>query len=147
MHKYVFNERLLNFISTNIFRSVNDICKKEGKYLVNVMCFDDNSTGGHVENYKLTDTDFPILSDLTSISDIEQVNIGGYPHKLARLLVDAGIPDNIRAAHMNEANNTQVARIVADVIQSKQMNRFIKLMDEYTWSPFDEKLQNLYGKD
>jgi hypothetical protein len=49
MHKYVFNERLLNFISTNIFRSVNDICKKEGKYLVNVMCFDDNSTGGHVE--------------------------------------------------------------------------------------------------
>jgi uncharacterized protein (DUF2336 family) len=95
----------------------------------------------------LTDTDFPILSDLTSISDIEQVNIGGYPHKLARLLVDAGIPDNIRAAHMNEANNTQVARIVADVIQSKQMNRFIKLMDEYTWSPFDEKLQNLYGKD
>lgn len=147
-YKYVFTEELLNFISTNIFTSVNNLCREEGIYLVNMMCYGDGPEqgGGHQDSYPLINTEFPIYKNMDGISALEECIINGERVPIIKILQDRKLPDMNRSCHYNPENHKRLTAILKDTIENKKTNIFSDLVKDFEWSTFDEELNNIYGK-
>jgi hypothetical protein len=139
-YKMLFSDTLLDFISTSVFNSVNDLCKKHGKYLINVLCF---SRVTHW--YDITDTEFPILDNLSAISKYEKVIRNGQSISVIDIISKEGVNDS-RLCHLNVENNNRFATILKNAIDNKQLNIHSNLIEEYDWAEYDMNTTKLYGR-
>jgi hypothetical protein len=132
----IFNETFFNFIDTNVFRSVNEICKKEGKYLINVCARE-------IENFSAL-AEFPTFYDIFSIANGEKIIRNGTVFNLSQLHINESINDR-RHCHLNNLNNKLLATIFKDTIEYRKTGILMNLYKEAPWHEFDPMMQSIYG--
>lgn len=124
----VFEKPLLEFISSSILKEVNHLCKRENIYLINLgMEVDDCGI------YQSSETDFPILTNLNSLSKLERTILDGKEYNTCELLSKIKTFD-VRANHLSPANNRILAKLLHKLINEHTMNLSIDLMSSQTWS-------------
>jgi hypothetical protein len=136
----IFEEPLLEFISSSIIKEVNQRCKQENIYLINLgMDPDDCSV------YQSSEADFPILTNLNSLSRLERTILEGKEYNTCDLLSKLKTFD-VRANHLSPANNRILAKLLHKLINENTMNLNIDLVSSHTWqihdTMVDEKLKD-----
>lgn len=131
----IFDENILKFLNYNIFQSVNDICKKNNIYLINLICF--------TKEFEVT-TDYPVFYDLHQVSLQETVSYNNKKIPLQKYLPIAGVID-LRICHMGHKNNKILADIFSSLLDNKIMNVHSELIKDYNWTSEDESLQKIFS--
>lgn len=132
MQKYVdlyfdvFNVRFFNFLEDSIFRSVNEICKKEGKYLINVQ-----TTSEMISPYE-----FPNFLGIHHVALNEKVIIDGKVRKLSDVHQELKIPDT-RGCHLSKANNKMMYDLMEKTIKEQPKFLNLNIYDQHPWVEFD----------
>lgn len=132
----IFNNNLLRFLNYHIFHSVNDFCRKNNKYLINMTCF---------ETEFETDTDYPIFIDLHKISLNETIVYNNERMLLQQQYLKISKKLDNRMCHMGHKNNKILFDILVDTLENKKMNINSRLVDDYKWETDDESLQTIFG--
>jgi len=132
----IFNVTLFQFIESNIFKSINEICKKEGKYLINL-------SAREPENYS-SSVEFPIFYNLFNIAYGEKIIRNGEILNLSQLHIDENMNDR-RHCHLNNLNNKLLATIFKDAIEYRKTGILMNLYKEAPWHEFDPMMQFIYG--
>ena len=132
----IFNVTFFEFIESNIFRSVNEICKKEGKYLINLYPREPDNNSNSVES--------PIFYNLFNIAYGEKIIRNGTVFNLSQLHIDESMHDR-RQCHLNNLNNKLLATIFKDAIEHHKTGIFMNLYKEIPWHEFDPMMQSIYG--
>lgn len=136
IRKDIFSEDLLNYISLNIFKDVNDMCKENGIYLINIF--------GFPLDLELPNTEFPVLFDLGKISRAEKTRINGKERYTIHL--NMIIEKELRECHLNTPNNIKLTNILFNLINNKTMNTCINLLDDH-WEVYDDIMDKIYEKN
>lgn len=109
----LFTDQLLDFIQRNVFRSVNEICEREQKYLINLQS---------APNF-ITDvpTRFPNYYNLMDISYAEKIFFNGkldFAHVFHSKysLVDT------RRCHFSDKNNERMGHFLKNLIQERLLD-------------------------
>jgi hypothetical protein len=132
----IFSDELLNFISRNIYKAVNELCLQHNIQLLNIMPFD-------VE-YNIEDFGYPTLTGLRAISANERVVIDGNRYNIIESLALVNeLSDSNRYCHLNRANNRSLATIITDLILTKK-NGIVDLTSYDCWATEDENLNACY---
>jgi len=136
LYNNIFNVTFFEFIEYNIFKSVNEICKSTGKYLINVI----------PEGFKYDplDTDFPVFYNLNKISYQEKIVRDGKIHNLSQLHINESIMDK-RHCHLNNLNNKLLAETLKETLKNKKTKIIVDLFKELKWQEFDPMMQSVYG--
>jgi hypothetical protein len=140
----VFEEPLLAFISSSIIKEVNQRCKQENIYLVNLCMESDYRV------YQSSEIDFPILTNLDNLSRLERTRMEGKEYNTCELLSKLKTFD-VRANHLSPANNRLLANLLYKLITEHTMNLNIDLLSNQAWSmpweiydtSVDEKLKDV----
>jgi hypothetical protein len=140
----VFEEPLLAFISSSIIKEVNQRCKQENIYLVNLCMESDDRV------YQSSEIDFPILTNLDNLSKLERTRMEGKEYNTCELLSKLKTFD-VRANHLSPANNRLLANLLYKLITEHTMNLNIDLLSSQAWSmpweiydtAVDEKLKGI----
>ena len=122
----IFSKELLTFISSNIFKSVNDICNENGIKLVNVTMYD---------QHKNESVPYPILSGVDEISYIERTVHNGQDYNFVKLLTQLKRHD-CRANHLIPANNQLLADLILTRINDNTQS-YTKLLHAVPWHTHD----------
>jgi hypothetical protein len=146
----IFNAPFLEFIEYNIFKSVNEICKIKGKYLINLMPlkFKDeypNNWSIHNDSYNI-DVDFPVIHNLKKAACEEKITRKGKIYKIADLHHSEQLPE-IRMCHLNNLNNILLAKTIEEAFENKKTKINMDLFKESAWKEFDPMMQTLYRFD
>lgn len=135
----VFPKNLTKFLCENIGKSVNELCKVNNKFLINLIPF------------KLPydiDTDFPVLKGLSDISKNEVTTTHNKKEYITKWLEGKNIVDP-RPCHLNYENNIKLNNIVKELILEKKYNIKIDL-NNLDWNKndimIDQQLKELYEK-
>jgi len=109
----LFNDQLLYFIQKNVFRSINEICEKEQKYLINLQTAPTFTTD--------IPTKFPNYYNMMDIAHAEKIFFNGkfdYAHVFHSKysLVDE------RRCHLNDHNNEKMANFLKEIIKERLSN-------------------------
>lgn len=133
----LFPEELSRFIAKNVFQTVNDYCKANGIYLVNLVCFEDT----HLQTCT---TEFPIISNLEYVSNSELIRHEGKPYTVNQMIEKFKMVNgDPRTCHLGNANNSKLADLVTEFIQNKEKN--IKMnAQKMRWHVFDESNDKLF---
>jgi len=132
----IFSEKLLNFISQNIYRSVNEICRDHGIQLINVMPFE--------TEHAVEDFGYPVLTGLTKISLDERVVMHGTRYTIVEALEMVGdIREYSRYCHLNKTNNLTLFKLVNDLINNKKTG-VIDLTAQDCWTTENDYLNAYY---
>ncbi len=133
----IFNMDLLRLINQSIFRQVNEICKTENKYLINIICFDK-------DHYDFSITDFPIFYNLNLVSSGEKIVVDGEDLTMRQYVNDRQNYDR-RHCHMGHANNMIFKNIMLDSLRNKTMNLQVDLYNtNYHWAGHDDSLYDIF---
>ena len=133
----LFSEELLNFISQNIYRSVNQICLEHGIQLVNIMPFE--------TEYVVEDFGYPTLTGLTKISLDERVVINGTRYTIVEALhLVEEIREYSRYCHLNKTNNRTLSDMMIELIESKRSG-VIDLTAYDCWTTENDDLNTYYA--
>jgi hypothetical protein len=154
--KDIFSSSLLQFISLNIFKEVNQKCREEGIYLINIFPFDDD--------YEIPATEFPIIKLLDSVSHKEQTRYQsyfpklnlGFKDKFSKLwygdhdfypttMINNVLTKDLRECHLNCKNNKRFAHLLHDMIEKREYNKLINCMD-LEWDIRDNEMDEIYAK-
>jgi hypothetical protein len=134
----VFETPLLEFIGLSIIKEVNQLCKRENIYLINLYM-------GNGNIYRALETDFPILTNLNSLSGLERTRIAGKEYNTCDLLSKLKTSD-VRANHLSPANNRILSKLLHNLVNEQTMNLNIDLVSSQTWEIYDasvdEKLKD-----
>jgi hypothetical protein len=122
-------EKLLSFLCENIYKDINNRCREENKYLINVFPY---------KNPYDISTDFPKLINLDSISNAEKT-IDGI--NITNWVAKKNIPD-IRFCHFNFKNNKKIGNMITDLIINRDKNIEIDFT-KHEWDVFDEDLDKI----
>lgn len=134
----IFDANLLRLINQSVFRQVNEICKKENKYLINVICFDE-------DHYDISMTDFPVFWNFNRISEKESIVLHGKNLTMREYVNDLQNYDQ-RHCHMGHINNMIFKNIMLDCLNNKTMNLKVDLpTSPYQWAGYDESLYQIFG--
>jgi predicted CopG family antitoxin len=133
----IFSDELLNFISHNIYKSVNQICADNGIQLINIMPFKNEY---ETENYG-----FPILTGLTAISWNERVVVNDTRYTIVEALqLVNDIREHSRYCHLNKSNNRSLSELIKDLIVTKR-DGLIDLNSYDCWTTEDDDLNAYYA--
>lgn len=140
----VFEPPLLEFISSSIMKEVTQLCKRENIYLINLCMGADSLIDQSLE------TDFPVLTNLDSLSRLERTKLKGKEYNTCELLSKLKTFD-VRANHLSPANNRILAKLLHKLINENAMNLNIDLVSSRSWSvpweiydtAVDEKLKDI----
>lgn len=133
----IFDHNLLRLINRSIFREVNEICKKENKYLVNIICFDK-------DHYDQSLTDFPIFWNLHHVSENESIIINGENLTMREYVNERQNYDR-RQCHMGHKNNLILKNILLDCLRNKRMDLRVDLFNtNYHWAGHDDSLYDIF---
>lgn len=136
-YNYVFNDKLLEFISKGIVKKVNELCKENHIKLVNVFV---NNNFDFTENYNKSDLLFSSLEDLHHISTQELIKIKGRYRSMQEICSDLKKMD-CRYCHLFPDNN----KIVSDkILELFDKIEFISTHDMNNWVFKDTKIDNHY---
>ena len=122
----IFSDKLLKFTYENIFRSVNEICKQEGRYLINLQTTEDLKS-----NF-----DFPNYYGLHFIAVNEKTYFNGKPITLCELHTTHGVPDN-RKCHLTKSNNLRLFEFIKKAISERPSKVNLDLYREFSWTEFE----------
>lgn len=136
-YNYVFNDKLLEFISKNVVKNVNKICQDNNIKLVNV--FVDNNVDFR-SNYDKQDLLFSTLEDLYYVSKQELINVNGKSYTMQEICSDFKKMD-CRYCHFYPENNRIVANKIFDLFGK---NEFVSTHDMTGWVYTDPKIDNHY---
>jgi len=128
----IFSDELLTFLCSNIFKSINEICRENNIYLINVIPF-----GTPVDPYNTT-TDFVNIFNIDKISWKEEMQYNNKTYLVNDWLTNLQKLDP-RYCHLNGRNNVILSKIVADLISSKVKNQCIDALT-YQWEYHDPDL-------
>jgi len=131
----IFDNNLLKFIASNIFTTINELCKQENKYLINLLAFK--------ADYDLTRTTFPIFEDANEVSWNEKVLRDGKVLTMREVICDLGEFDE-RICHLNVENNRRLALIFKQAVSLQSKSLHSKLFVDYEWSEYDDTVSKLY---
>jgi hypothetical protein len=100
--------------------------------------------------YQSSETNFPILTNLNSLSRLERTRLKGKEYNTCELLSKLKTSD-VRANHLSPANNRILANLLHKLINENAMNLNIDLVSNQTWSmpweiydtAVDEKLKGI----
>ena len=136
LYNNIFNVTFFEFIEYNIFKSVNEICKSKGKYLINVI----------PEKFKHDHsvTDFPVFYNLHNIAHGEKIVRDSKIYNLSKLHGDERIADR-RHCHLNSLNNKLLAKIFKETLENKKTKINMDLFKESNWHEFDPMMESVYG--
>ena len=141
LNKYyldLFPDDFTKFISTSIFQNVNEYCRKNNIFLVNIVCF---------ENLCENKSQFPLLTDLSPVSFYEHITYKNkrysYEEFMKKHHLDHGDP---RQCHMGDLNNKRLADIITNLFDSKQLNVQYSLAKEFEWHTDDISNDVLFAK-
>lgn len=118
--KYFYNDSLSRFICNNVYKSVNEICEKHNKKLVNLIPFDDP---GRIIEYT-AEVKFPTIISIDNVSRMESGmtlydTFGRDPVKWKPCFVNGMTEYDTfdeyldgRPCHLNFRNNKELARLI-----------------------------------
>lgn len=134
----IFEPNLLRLINRNIFREVNEICKKENKYLVNIICFDK-------DEYDPSITDFPVFWNLHEVAWGEKIVLNDEVLTMKEYISERQNFDQ-RQCHMGHTNNLILKNILLDCLRNKKMNLQVDLYNtNYGWAGYDKSLYQIFN--
>lgn len=131
----IFSDELLNFISRNIYKSINELCLQNGIQLINIIPFE--------MSYQVEDYGYPVLTGLSTISKAEKATINNKHYTILELMPLVNELDFFRYCHLNVNNNNNLAKILKDVIINRK-NGFIDLTSYDCWTTDDAELNAYY---
>ncbi len=137
MNKYflhIFSDELLSFIGESIFKAVNDTCRKNDIYLVNLVPFE--------VFYDLT-TDYPVITDIDEVSRSEEIVFNGKNQNFFKVLTDNKINDP-RSCHLNNSNNQLLGNHIIDLLENKTYNNKTSMLTEMNWVKTDDNLMERF---
>jgi hypothetical protein len=141
LNKYyldLFPDDFTRFISKSIFQNVNDYCRKNNIFLINIVCFENSS------KFK---SEFPLLVDLNTVSYYEHITYKNkrysYEEFLKKYHLNDGDP---RQCHMGNLNNKRLANIITNLFDSRQYNIEYNLSKEFEWDTDDISNDILFTK-
>jgi hypothetical protein len=133
----IFSDELLNFISHNIYKSVNQICADNGIHLINIMPFKNE--------YEAVNFGFPTLTGLTAISWNERVVVNDTRYTIVEALqLVNDIREYSRYCHLNKSNNRSLFDLIKDLIVTKR-DGLIDLNSYDCWTTEDDDLNAYYA--
>lgn len=139
MSKYYFDlfpGKFTQFICESIFKEVNQYCKENGIYLINIMCFNTPYS---------CETDFPILHDIDRISHYEKI-LHNNKHYTMREFGTKKLPNgDPRICHFGSKNNTRMANILQDWLVNKPMNITMNAFNDFEWDMYDESNDKMFS--
>lgn len=133
----IFPDKLTKFISTQIFKDINEKCKEKNIYLINLNSFSK-------DNFELTETEFPILKGLNEISINEIVNINGKVKTMGTLINKNRVVDK-RACHLNKKNNILLANYLSQILHERPKNLEVDLFKKLNWQNSDPHTDFLFN--
>ena len=142
--KYFYNNDYHQFVSQQIFRSVNKICKEKYIKLVNLFPFFDpyNSDGNTTANadYDIDDAEYSVLYDLYKLCILEC----GSDDKMRYLDTTSGwLPagQDMRLNHMNNVNNKVIAEKISMLMENNSIVNASKIegldYSAETWAQYN----------
>jgi len=140
----IFTEELLTYISTNIFKDVNDKCRREGIYLINLLMEEqrDKVTMDSYQ-YDLVETPYPILHNMHGVSKIEHTLFKEKDYVTVELLAKLKTMD-IRANHISPINNDALAKYLASLLCERKKDVCVNLLDLGIWSKYDKEFEKRF---
>ena len=121
----LLNEDFLQFQQRSIYQSVNEICAREGKYLINLQT---------VRTFILdVDSQFPNFYNLSDIQYFEKIKYNGRWIN-ANESHTSGQTVDTRRCHFNDENNHIMANFLKKCIDNKSMNLTADLFRYHNWS-------------
>ena len=131
-----WDEELHDFITQQVFRKVNLLCKKHNKKLVNIVPFENSFRLNEID---YNDALFPCLIGLDSVTRAECGNAERYIETSQTWINGA----DQRMNHMNEQNNKVVAQKIYELFQDQSVQT-VRAMDlpgldfsEETWLTYN----------
>lgn len=137
VYRDLFTDSFLKFVSGNIFTAVNELCKKQNKFLINLCCFG--------KEFNRTPTTYPIFYNIDKVSINETVIQHGKTVTMREVIHHQRHNDK-RQCHLNTSNNRLLAEIFKDVIENQVSNLESDLYNEYEWVNFDTQVNEWFGK-
>jgi len=126
----IFNDDLLSFLSASVFASVNEICRNENKYLINLLSFN--------RDFIIPETPFPIFEDVSKISRNEEVIRNVKMTTMKEVTCDPKnaiwLEPDKRICHLNNENNHRLASIFKHSIDNTSTSIYSNLFKEYEWT-------------
>jgi hypothetical protein len=129
----IFSDELLTFICGNIYRNVNQICKQNNIYLINILPFE--------VTYNL-DTEFVNIFNINIVSRNEVMEYHGKQFGTSDWLHTYPNVDP-RCCHLNDRNNAIFSEILSDLTKNKVMNKNIDALD-YQWEYHDRDMDRKF---
>jgi hypothetical protein len=149
LYNDIFNAPFFEFVEYNIFKSVNAICKNEGKYLINLMPLEfnvDYPNNWSINNNSYdTATDYPILHSLSCIACGEKIMRDGKTYRITDLHHNKEHLIEKRMCHLNNLNNILLAKTIEEVFENKKTKININLFKNIKWHEFDPMMQIVHG--
>lgn len=140
LSRYITNDHLLTFISQNVVRNVNVICKENNIKLVNVFVRDNK-----LNEYNEKDLLFSSFKNLLHISkNVEKIVINNKITKDPMDLAGSDKCPDYRYCHLFEDNNKLLAKYVLDLFQKDE---HIDAKEIKEWTVNDPKMNELYSKN
>ena len=142
MYFDIVDDDLLRFLATGLFSKVNELCKKENKFLINLLAFK--------RDYEIPYTDFPVYEDANEISWNEKVIRNGKVTTMREVI--CGIDDgnfgeyDVRICHLSTENNRRLASIFKHAIETRPIGICSDLFPEYEWAEYDDAVTAHYKK-
>lgn len=145
----LFPEDFQNFISKNIHKEIIESCKKENKYIIQIIPFlqTAHSKIRSKFDFELFPNDYPIISALDIISHKEEVMYQGKHRNTCKLLNGLNIVDH-RDCHLNPSNNMVVANWIVDCIKEMKYNIHLECEKNLNvWTNFDQTDSDEFNKN
>lgn len=137
----LFPERFSDFISRSIFKEVNEYCKTNNIFLINITSFDD------VRLYNTQKHYFPIFYDIDKVSSLEKIRYKNKEYSYRQIVenfhVGAGDP---RSCHLGKTNNKRVADILYPILVNKNTNLVHNMSKDFEWDIYDPSNDNLFAE-
>jgi hypothetical protein len=138
----IFSDKLLTFLCSSIFKSINEICRENNIHLINIIPF-----GTPVDPYDTT-TDFVNIFNIDKISWKEETHLDNKSYLVCQWLSDQNkkkVTYDPRYCHLNGRNNIIFSKIVADLISNRVKDQSIDAL-KYQWEFHDPDLDLELGK-
>ena len=126
----VFPEKLLNFISSSIFKNVNEFCLDTNKFLINIFGFQMYPDIKQISYY-------PILHEMVKISFMEKTKFKDKEYNVMEFLSEYKMMDP-RSGHLSSRNNQNLAKIIFSLIDQRPIDFILDLSKAVGWSEYDE---------
>jgi len=132
----IFDDDLLRFINYGVFRSVNEICKKEDRYLINVICF--------WKDMDTSITNYPVFYNINELSWNEKIVIDGEDLTMRQYVNERQNFDK-RQCHLGHKNNKIFKDIMLDCLKNQKMNLNVDLFNSnHGWAGYDDSLYEIF---